>query len=262
MESILNVERVIQERKEFREKFTDYVNKLYIRSNKEKQKEFSDLRKINLDTVVESGIFYVNEPVELMIPEYISLLDQFGLIASANNKPIYSQRWVIPIRDKDNMVQALVGYTNKADERYVYSTTDFYLRGDTLYGEEQLNQAMEDGYAVLAEGITDALHIRSLGFSNIFANCGTRRGNINFLRLNRLKYGLIRIPDRDTAGDKTKRTWITDKYITLVTPPQYKDSDEVLKDERYIEVFKAYLNEAIRIMREEQFIGDLEINFI
>ena len=169
---------------------------------------------------------------------------------------------VIPIRDKDNLVQALVGYSNISDNRYVYSTTDYDLRGDSLYGEEQLEKTMQDGYAVLVEGITDAIHISSLGFDNIYANCGSRKGTINFLRLNRLKYGLIRICDRDKAGDGTKNRWITDKFIDLVTPPQFKDSDEVLKDVEYKEIFREYLEESIRIIKDNDFKGKTEINFI
>ena len=258
----MEINSLLEERTNLRKRFTSYVDLLYSLSNKDKQKEFSELRKISLDTIQKHKIFWIGNSVEMMLPDYISLLEEFGLISNTNNKPIFNNRWVIPIYDKDNLVQALVGYSNIAGERYVYSTTNFYLRGDTLYGEEQLNQSYKDGYAVLVEGITDALHIKDLGFNNIYANCGTRKGEINFLRLNRLKYGFIRIPDRDTAGERTKKIWVTDKYITLVTPPQFKDSDEVLRDERYIALFKDYLSESIRILKEESFKGNLELNFI
>lgn len=258
------ISELLKERNELRKNLTDYTNLLVKLSNKDKQLELSELRKISIETIEKHNIFWVGNAVEMMIPEYISLLVDFGLISNTNNKPIFNNRWVIPIYDKDNMVQALVGYSNIADVRYVYSTTKFYLRGDTLYGEEQLNQTYKDGYAVLVEGITDALHIKDLGFNNIYANCGTRKGEINFLRLNRLKYGFIRIPDRDSAGERTKRTWVTDRYITLVTPPQFKDSDEVLRDERYIEVFKEYLSMSIGMLKDDDFKlnNKVELNFI
>lgn len=258
----MTVEEIVQDRYNFRKKFTEYVNTLYKLSNKEMQEEFAKLRQIPINSIKENDIFWVGNSAELMVPEYIGLLEKFGLVSEANNKPIFNNRWVIPIKDKDNLVQALVGYSNVSDNKYVYSTTDYYLRGDSLYGEEQLEQTMKDGYAVLVEGITDAIHVRSLGFNNIYANCGSRKGTVNFLRLNRLKHGLIRICDRDKAGDGTKKRWITDRYIDLVTPPQFKDSDEVLKNVEYKEIFREYLEECIRIIKDNEFKGKEEINFI
>lgn len=258
----MTVEDIVVDRYNFRKKFTEYVNTLYKLSNKEMQEEFARIRQIPINSIKENDIFWVGNSAELMIPEYIGLLEKFGLVSEANNKPIFNNRWVIPIRDKDNLVQALVGYSNVSDNKYVYSTTDYYLRGDSLYGEEQLEQTMKDGYAVLVEGITDAIHVRSLGFNNIYANCGSRKGTVNFLRLNRLKHGLIRICDRDRAGDGTKKRWITDRYIDLVTPPQFKDSDEVLKNVEYKEIFREYLEECIRIIKDNEFKGKEEINFI
>jgi hypothetical protein len=258
----MTVEDIVVDRYNFRKKFTEYVNTLYKLSNKEMQEEFARIRQIPINSIKENDIFWVGNSAELMIPEYIGLLEKFGLVSEANNKPIFNNRWVIPIKDKDNLVQALVGYSNVSDNKYVYSTTDYYLRGDSLYGEEQLEQTMKDGYAVLVEGITDAIHVRSLGFNNIYANCGSRKGTVNFLRLNRLKHGLIRICDRDRAGDGTKKRWITDRYIDLVTPPQFKDSDEVLKNVEYKEIFREYLEECIRIIKDNEFKGKEEINFI
>ena len=258
----MTVEDIVVDRYNFRKKFTEYVNTLYKLSNKEMQEEFAKIRQMTIDSIKENDIFWVGNSAELMIPEYIGLLEKFGLVSEANNKPIFSNRWVIPIKDKDNLVQALVGYSNVSENKYVYSTTDYYLRGDSLYGEEQLEKTMKDGYAVLVEGITDAIHIRSLGFDNIYANCGSRKGTVNFLRLNRLKYGLIRICDRDKAGDGTKNRWITDRYIDLVTPPQFKDSDEVLKNVEYKEIFREYLEECIRIIKDNDLKGKTEINFI
>jgi DNA primase len=258
----MTVEDIVVDRYNFRKKFTEYVNTLYKLSNKEMQEEFARIRQIPINSIKENDIFWVGNSAELMIPEYIGLLEKFGLVSEANNKPIFNNRWVIPIKDKDNLVQALVGYSNASDNKYVYSTTDYYLRGDSLYGEEQLEQTMKDGYAVLVEGITDAIHVRSLGFNNIYANCGSRKGTVNFLRLNRLKHGLIRICDRDRAGDGTKKRWITDRYIDLVTPPQFKDSDEVLKNVEYKEIFREYLEECIRIIKDNEFKGKEEINFI
>ena len=45
--------------------------------------------------------------------------------------------------------------------------------------------------------------------------------------ISRCRYGSIRVPDRDAAGEKTKSRWISNRYVTLSTPMKYKDSDEL-----------------------------------
>ena len=89
----MTVDEVIADRKEFRKQFTNYVNSVYRLSNKDMQNSFSNLRQIPLNSIKEKGIFWVGNSVELMLPEYIGLLERFGLISEANNKPIFNNRW-------------------------------------------------------------------------------------------------------------------------------------------------------------------------
>ena len=246
----------LKKRTEFRKELTDYVDILRSRSDPARLKEFSELRNIDMNEIEDTGIFYIEDMTKMMIPAYIDKLELFGVISPNNNKPIYHERWVIPIRDSDGLVQGLVGYSNKADERYVYATTQYYMRGDTLWGLERLNEAYDLGYAILTEGITDAIHVRSVGYRPVFATCGTRKSDINMFELNRCRFGIIRVHDRDAAGNKTKKHWITNRYCTLVTPIDYKDSDETLKQgQDNVEWFKEYMDACINWIKEKEHRG-------
>ena len=246
----------LKKRREFRENLTEYVNTLRQRSDPYMLEQLSELRKIDIKALEDAGIFYVSNMAQMMLPEYIDDLEAFGIISPNNNKPIYHDRWVIPIKDEDNLVQGLVGYSNTADERYVYATTQYYMRGDTLWGLERANKAYELGYAILTEGITDAIHIRSIGYVPVFASCGTRQSDINVRFLNRPRFGLIRIPDRDVAGKRTEKHWVVNRYCTLRTPMDYKDSDETLREnEENVEWFKQYLDGCIGWILEKEHKG-------
>ena len=89
----MTVDEVIADRKEFRSKFTAYADSIYKLSNKDMQAIFSNLRQIPLNSIKEKGIFWIGNSVELMLPEYIGLLERFGLISEANGKPIFNNRW-------------------------------------------------------------------------------------------------------------------------------------------------------------------------
>lgn len=252
----MSVQSILNARKTLREDFTKYVGILRDRSDKDKVKEFSDMRKIDIKAIEDAEIFYIEDMAEMLVPSYLNKLQEFGIISPNNNRPIYHDRWIIPIKDSDGLVQALVGYSPYADERYVYSTTNYYMRGDTLWGLERLNMAYDMGYAILTEGITDALHIRSIGYIPVFASCGTRPSELNMMELNRCRYGLIRIPDRDSAGNKTKKHWKTNRYLTFITPIMYKDSDETLKEsEDNIAWFKEYMDASIEWIKEREHKG-------
>lgn len=247
--------KTIENMDKFHSIFTEYVKALKQRSDKEKIKEFSELRKMPIEEVESSNIFYINDSSEMLLPKYLNMLEDFGVISNTNHKPIFHNRWIIPIYNSEGKVQNLVGYSPYADERYIYGTAKYYRRRETLYGLENLHLAYELGYAILTEGITDTIRVRSLGYKNCFAMCGTHKSEFIMTQLNRCKYGIIRIPDRDTAGKETKKHWITNRYITLNTNLKYKDSDEMAKDENNREWFKNYINACIDWLKQREHLG-------
>ncbi len=252
------MEKVIKEvncKREYENALTEYTSMLRDRSNPDKLIEFSELREIPVEALEKAGIFYIQNMAEIMIPKYISMVNDFGLISPTNKKPIFSGRWIIPVKTTNNKVQNLVGYSNTADERYIYGKARYYLRRDTLFGLENLNVAYKLGYAILTEGITDTIRLRSLGIQNSFAMCGTHKSNKIMTQLNRCRYGIVVIPDRDDAGESARKNWVTSRYIVLNIYLGYKDVDEMLRDKENENPFRIYMEECIRWLKLEEHLG-------
>lgn len=242
-----------------KDRLTTYTKQLFIRSDKERLKELADKRQFKIEVLEGKEIFYINRPVELLIPEFTNELVDFGIIK--DNKPIYHQRWVIPIRDTDNKVISFVGYSIDSKERYMYATSKVYLRRDTLYNLENLNKAYKDGYGILCEGITDAIALQSLGYTNVFANCGTFRSALSIQQLSRCKDGIIKIPDRDKAGKMANEGWNFKKSIKINVPVQFKDIDEAIRESNQDnkKEIKRYIDYCIEHIQSNKFIGEREI---
>lgn len=246
----------IEERMKFRIELTNYVNLLIKISRQDKLQELSELRNIDIETLRKCDIFYVEDNASLLLPQYLDKLEDFGVISPTNKRPIYKERWVIPIKDEYGLVQSLVGYSNVSNERYVYATTKYYMRADTMWGLENIEEAYKCGYAILAEGIMDAIHIRSVGYPVAYATCGTRPSEFNMKQLNRCEHGVVMIHDRDLAGYKTRKHWVTNRYVILNTPVQYKDADETLKQsQENVDWFKSYMDSCIDWLKKEKHHG-------
>ncbi len=249
------VAREIDTRKEYENALTEYTSVLRGRSNMEKIAELSELRSMPIKAIEDAGIFYIRDMAEMMVPKYLNTMDEFGLISVTNKKPIFSNRWVIPIKTVGGRVQNLVGYSNTADERYIYGKAKYYLRRDTLFGLENLNVAYKLGYAVLTEGITDTIRLRSLGILNSFAMCGTHQSSKIMAQLNRCRHGIIIIPDRDAAGESARKNWVTNRFAVLNIYLGYKDVDEMLREKENEEPFKIYMEECVKWLKAEEHLG-------
>lgn len=223
------VKYAIENQQEYETELTDYCKKLFLRSNKQKITEFANFRKFQESTVNNCSIFYVGEMAEMILPEYFDRLELLGVISETNKKPIFRDRWVIPIKNTDGLIQNLVGYAPNADERYIYGTSKYYRRRDTLYGLENLQIAYDLGYAFITEGITDTIRLRDMGYLNTFAMCGTHSSEYIKRLLNRCRHGVILIPDRDDAGIRALKGWDLNRSITIFINFMYKDVDEMCK---------------------------------
>ena len=249
---------VYEDRIAYSKRLTAYVHTLKLNSNKDKLKDFSEMRRIPMKELEESDIFFIGDMAEMIRPEFIDEIGQFGVISATNNKPIFHNRWVIPIKNQYGLVENLVGYSRDADERYVYGTANYYDRQNTLYGLENIELAYELGWAILVEGITDAMRVRSLGYKNTFAACGTMKSEHKMKVLDRCRYGIIRIPDRDSAGRKTKGHWTTSRYVTLNVPVTYKDVDETVYElyendgENWV---RAYIDSCVQWLKQKEHRG-------
>lgn len=222
--------------------FTKYVEEMRAMSNTNMLRELSNIRSMPIEEIISSDIFYINEPAEMLHPSYINKLEEFGVISRTNGRPIFNGRYAIPIKNMNGQVINLVGYDKDADERYVYGTAKYYHRRDTLYGLENMEYAIDLGYAIITEGITDTIRVRSLGYKNCFARCGTHGSGVMSRQLNRLRYGVIKIPDRDSAGQRALQRWKCNRSIVLNTYIAYKDIDQMCVDEKNVEAVKGYID--------------------
>ena len=239
MESVL--QGVLASRDKYTDELTQYTELLRSRSDKSKLGVYAMQRGIGEKFVESFGIFYIGRATEMLLPRYLDKLEDFGLISKANNRPIFNERYIMPIYDVDGRVLNLVGYSKESKERYIYGTAKYYMRRDTLYGLESLESAYSKGYAILTEGITDCQRLRSLGYKNSFAMCGTHRSEYIRQQLSRCRYGVIEIPDRDIAGLKAKRSWKYSRSVTIYIKRGYKDIDEMLRTREMCELFNEYM---------------------
>lgn len=243
----------ISEYNSYKEKLNNYVKELQSRAGDNKLHELVDLRKIDFDTLKDSGVFWIGDATEMLLPRYLGDVDDFGVISPNNKKPIFHNRWVMPIYDTDGKALNLVGYSNTADERYVYGTSRYYRRRDTAYGLERLYNAYEDGWCILTEGITDTLMIKSLGYKNSFAMCGTHNSDFIMKQLNRCRYGVIKIPDRDKPGKIASSKWKCNRSVTVNTFIQFKDIADMCVEHR--DIVKEYIDNCIEWIKLKEHRG-------
>ncbi len=224
------IDIVIKDMNDYSDRLTDYVNQLRQRANPAMQYHFAEMRHFDVETVKENDIFYIGDATEMLLPSYLGQVEDFGVISPTNKKPIFHNRYVMPIKDINGKVLNLVGYSKEADERYVYGTARYYRRRETMYGLENLKYAYELGFAYLTEGITDTIRVRSLGRRNCFANCGTHESAFIMNQLNRCEHGVIKIPDRDAAGKRAAKKWVCYRGIILNVHIAFKDIDEMCRE--------------------------------
>jgi DNA primase len=251
-----NIDTEIEAMKKYTNDLTAYTNSLRARAGSKKLDYFAELRKFPREVIDEQRIFYIEDATEMLLPAYIDKIEDFGVISPTNKRPIFHNRFVMPIMDINGNILNLVGYSKEADERYVYGTAKYYRRRETMYGLENLKLAYELGYAIVTEGITDAIRLRSLGYKNTFAMCGTHKSEFIMKQLDRCRYGVIRVPDRDEAGQKAVKKWVCNRHITLNTFVIYKDIDEMCSArEENIDWVKEYMDACINWILQKEHHG-------
>ena len=246
----------LKEYDRYTKELTEYTYELKRRAGDKNLEYFAEMRQFPMDIVKSSDIFYIKDATEMLLPTYLGSVEDLGVISPNNKKPIFHNRFVIPIKDINGNVLNLVGYSKEADERYVYGTAKYYRRRETMYGLENLQLAYEMGYAIVTEGITDTIRVRGLEYPNTFAMCGTHKSEFIMKQLNRCRYGVIKIPDRDSAGQRALKGWKSYRGVTLNTFIAYKDIDEMCRDkEENGEIVKDYLNSCIEWIKTQEHRG-------
>lgn len=227
------IKEYLAEKQQYLTEYAEYVKivrELSWTQHQDKLLELVERRGIPLETIKEHEIFYIQTYQELMVPQFIDKLESFGLINELNHMPIFHERWIIPIKDFSGNILNLVGYSPDVDNRYLYGNAKYYDRKNDMFGMENYSEAYDLGWAVYVEGITDCIALRSLGYKNVFASCGTMVSDIKMRHLNRLRYGVIFITDRDKAGQNTLKHWRINccVYLAISIETRFKDIDDYI----------------------------------
>ena len=260
---MIETSQALKDMQKYSDELTEYTYELKDRAGDKMLEYFAEMRNLPIETIKSLDIFYIGDATEMLLPSYFNKVEDFGVISPTNKKPIFHNRFVFPIKDINGKVLNLVGYSKEADERYVYGTAKYYRRRETMYGLENLPLAYDMGFAILTEGITDTARVRSLGYPNCFANCGTHKSDFIMKQLNRCRYGVIKIPDRDAAGQRALKGWNCNRSITLNTFIAYKDIDEMCREsEENIEIVKEYLDICVDWLKSAEHNGKSSISEI
>ena len=209
-------------------------------------KELGERRGFDVEMLDKLSVFYVGDMRELVLPQFIDNLKEFGVVSETNGRPIFEDRYVFPIKDCFGNVINLVGYTWKSDVRYVYGTAKYYERHIDMYGMEFMAYIFKVGWCILVEGITDKIALNNVGVYNVLASCGTANSPCRMELLSRLEYGVAFIYDRDDAGWECRKHWIVPRYIEVNISNGDKDIDQYLRNKDNIENMIA----SIKVMQE------------
>jgi len=252
------VRTALNEMQSHAERFTAYVDYVFSRSDKSKLDELANLRRFSTNILAEQQVFYVpKSAASLIVPRFQEDLRSFGVI-SERSKPVFYDRWLFPIRDTHGYVVNLVGYSPTAHERYLFGKTPYYDRGNTLYGLENLSLVAEGGYALITEGITDAVRLRDIGYKAAFAMCGTGSSAYIYGQVNRRALRcVICFPDRDEPGKKALRRWAFNNRYVVWADPGYKDIDEMCRKHPYgVKAIRKVLDKLIGSLETGVLSGD------
>lgn len=243
----LNV--AVEDYQKYSKRLAEYSEALLVQSRKmhpEKLGELAERRRMSIETLEEAGVFYIGDMREMVHPLFVDEIANFGVVSETNGKPIFDDRYVFPIKDSYGNVINFVGYTWKADVRYVYGTGRYYERTNDFYGAENMPLIYKMGWGVVVEGITDCVALRNAGVKNSLATCGTIESAIRIDKLARVEHGIIFIHDRDKAGDNTREHWVVPRCVRLNISNGCKDIDEYLdkveSDEEQEERRKSFID--------------------
>lgn len=242
---MLKYEDVIKVRKELTA-FYDKISKVYCTDDVilSLMKERGYASQEMYDTLKEVGITYVTYLSDLLLFADASeqQLEDWGLL-DKNGNYLLSSRYVVPIRDIEGYVCALVGWDPMGGSRkYVTTPTVGFNRDTTFfnidnYADKRYNN--DDNCVYVVEGIFDTLSLRSLGLRAL-GNMGLQMSSIKIEIL--LRWGkVVAIPDNDKAGrsvnpiynsdTSTKGMWeIKNDHVFVILPLGVKDVDDFIKE--------------------------------
>lgn len=137
-----------------------------------------------------------------------SVLLRAGLLIKAESGRTYDRfrdRLMFPIRNLSGRVVGFGGRSvGNSTPKYMNSPdTEVYKKGNVLYGLWEAKQEIRKmGRAIMVEGYTDLLSLRSVGIEEVVASLGTALTDGQAKLLSRYTDTVIILFDADAAGDE------------------------------------------------------------
>ena len=203
--------------------------------------------RIMEQTLKDIGVFRCSSisDISLLFPEVTNeRLQQFGLLTE-NGDYLLTDRYVLPIKDIQGDIVALVGWHPLGGSRkYITTPTIGFSRDTTFFNfDDAYRLSMEkfNGVVYLLEGIFDTLALRAIGLPAM-GNQGLEMSAFKSNMLTRFNK-VIPIPDNDrsgkgvnpylnkVSGKDAKFIWnIPTDNVFAVLPLGVKDTDDFVND--------------------------------
>lgn len=158
-------------------------------------------RKLRMfEQLKKEGVVYM-PPDAIGIGALEQFSDDLGLFVEARNMKFFllSGRYIIPIRDLQGNVIALVGWFPD-DKKYLTTKSIYFSKSHMFYGMETMG-ARVDGPTILVEGIFDRIAMASMGYRSV-ATMGINTSGEKQPLYKLMGKRIIAIPDNDKEGTK------------------------------------------------------------
>lgn len=246
------VEKIqIEKIRTIRENFTKFHEKMVTAFGEDQViYDLMALRKYKtqamFDTLKSMGVFraYNLSDIKLLLPEFSNQqLKEFGLVTEHGDY-LLAGRYVLPIRDIQGKVIAMVGWSEYGGpKKYITTSTVGFSRDASFFNYDcyRLSHEKYGGLVYLVEGIFDTISLKSIGLP-VIGNQGLEMSSIKKEMLKRFKK-VVAIPDNDRAGMSVnpylnkisgkdrKFSWdieIDNVFVSLMTG--VKDCDDLVRE--------------------------------
>lgn len=261
--------------KKVRGRLTDFIDKLHERTTTPEtivelmaQRNYESMEIYELlDKQKVTKIKSLSD-IELIMPEFtMDDFRDFGILTS-KGEYLLAERWVLPIRDIQGQVIALVGWKPFAGaKKYITTPTVGFSRDTSFFMMDNYKEIMEkhNGVVYVVEGIFGAVSLTSIGLPAI-ALQGLELSKIKSYMLTRFNLAIF-IPDPDKPGistipilaemsgysSVTKHKWKTsaEHIYTRLTNTSYDIDDIVHRYDCYNELYE---------IRNKKFLYKLDVS--
>ena len=157
----------------------------------------SDFRDMNLDVLIDSKVFYIQDEKEI---GYLTAFDEEAqyYLGFLNKNVDYTNRFVFPVMNGLGELNAWVGYDSDSKSKYMVGLLGVGDKKKLLYGIHDLKMAYEEDTIIANEGMFERLRLKSIGKSNAVSLLGKKMSKWQKQFLNRFTNKIL-IPDGDSV---------------------------------------------------------------